>query len=121
MNSFLKNLIEKTKEAAQSASEDIKVVIDAVSEDAGKLAGEARIKLSEAEKYVSQEFGEPEALVSKAKESINTAGQKLKEAALEEWESTSEKIEELKKSWNKPGKTGEESDIAPEDNKSSGG
>lgn len=117
MKSFLKNLFDKTKETVQSASEDLRVVVDAVSEDAGKLAGEAKIKLSEAEKYVTDEFGEPSEIVAKAKDSLNTAGQKLKEAAMEEWESTSGKIEELKKSWNNQDKTDEASDIAPDDKK----
>ncbi len=105
MKNFLKNLFSKTVRTVESASEDIKQVVDAVTEDAGKLMTEAKEKLSEAEEIARKEFtervGDPSELIQKAKDAVADAGQKFKEAAAEEWEGAKEKFEELKDSLTK--------------------
>ena len=125
MKNILKNLVDKTKETFEHASEDIREVVDAVSEDAGKLVGEAKGRLAEAEKYVKDEFtehaGEPSDLLAKAKKAFSETGHKIKEAALEEWESATEKFGEIKDSLKGKPNDDEPSDFVPdEDEKKEG-
>ena len=125
MKNFLKNLFGITKENVQEtfehASKDIKEVVDAVSEDAGKLMAEAKEKLAEAEKFVKDEFtehvGEPSEIVAKGKKTLTETGKKLKDVAKEEWESATEKFEELKDSLEPKAKDDDDSDIAPKEKK----
>ncbi|MEZ4952122.1 MAG: hypothetical protein R2825_00940 [Saprospiraceae bacterium] len=81
MKNFLKNIVDKAKETIEHASEDIHDVVEAVTEDAGKLAAQAKEKLAEAKEDFTESFGEPSWSADKAKRSFAETSGRVKEAA----------------------------------------
>lgn len=83
MKDFLKNIAETAKETFENASEDIQKVVDALTEDTARLTQQAKEKLAEAREDFTDSYGEPSALVEKAKKTFTETGEKVKGAAAE--------------------------------------
>ncbi len=104
MKNFLRNLFSKTKKTVEgtfeNASGEIKEVVDEISEDAGKLVEEGKVKFEKAKQSVREEFkehvGEPSELKEKAKRTIAEIKEDAGKLVSDAKEKLSEVAEEIK-------------------------